>query len=132
MRRLLLLCGVIAALIALGAIAASTAAAEEETGPSSYLCWNHEMVNPVEYVDSVADEMWTTGRYIEPQAILRNVEGGTNIGAYHLVCNAPSTMKATGFSIGGSGELYSPEVVALYNAEHLVTHNDLNQYHVFS
>lgn len=56
---------------------------------STYLCWNREMVDPVAYTDKVADAMWKTGNYFEPQAILGNVEGGTNIGAYHLVCNAP-------------------------------------------
>lgn len=99
--------------------------------PSTYLCWNREMVNPVAYLDSTADEMWTTGRYIEPQAILGNVEGGTNIGAYHLVCNAPSTMSMTDLAIGGSGEVYMADQVAAYHKDHPANGNDLNIYHIY-
>src|SRR6478735_11233814 len=43
---------------------------------SSFLCWNREMTNPVVYEDPVADTMWATGSYFEPQAILGTVEGG--------------------------------------------------------
>lgn len=101
-----------------------------EAVASSYLCWNHEMVNPVAYTDTVADEMWTTGNYFEPQAILGNVVEGTNIGAYHLVCNAPSTMQPTGFGLGGSGEVYTPEEMLAYHLGHLGG-NDLNVYHIY-
>lgn len=97
---------------------------------SSYLCWNHEMVNPIAYVDKVADTMWKTGNYFEPQAILGNVAGGTNVGAYHLVCNAPSTMTPTTLGLGGSGEVYSSELTALYHRDH-AGGNDLNLYHIW-
>lgn len=97
---------------------------------SSYLCWNHDMVNPVAYIDKTADTMWKTGNYIEPQAILGNVVGGTNIGAYHLVCNAPSTMRPTGFGLGGSGEVYAPDAMAQYHQDH-AGGNDLNLYHIW-
>ena len=97
---------------------------------SSFLCWNKEMVNPVAYLDYIADQMWLTGNYFEPQAILGNVEGGTNLGAYHLVCNAPATMKATGEVLGGSGDVYSAEISKLYHAEHPGL-NDLNVYHIY-
>lgn len=99
--------------------------------PGSYLCWNSWMTDPVAYPDAVADAMWTTGMYLEPKAILGNVTGGTNIGAYHLVCNAPSTLVATDVAIGGSGELYSPAAVAAYHHDHPVNGNDLNIYHVW-
>ena len=102
-----------------------------DTVASSYLCWNHEMVNPVAYTDKVADEMWKTGNYFEPQALLGNVAGGTNVGAYHLVCNAPSTLKPTGYGLGGSGEVYSPQMMQAYHLDHLGG-NDLNLYHVFA
>jgi hypothetical protein len=97
---------------------------------SSYLCWNREMVNPVAYIDKTADQMWKTGNYLEPQAILGNVAGGTNLGAYHLVCNAPATMHQTDLGLGGSGEVYSAEVMAAYHAEHSGG-NDLNVYHIW-
>ncbi len=105
-------------------------AAEPPKPGSSFLCWNREMTNPVVYTDPVADTMWATGRYFEPQAILGTVEGGTNIGAYHLVCNAPSTMKATGEGLGGSGEVYSAATMILYHQQHLAG-NDLNLYHIY-
>jgi hypothetical protein len=101
-----------------------------DTVASSFLCWNHDMVDPVAYTDKVADEMWTTGNYFEPQAILGNVEGGTNVGAYHLVCNAPSTMQPSGSGVGGSGEVYSPDLMLAYHQAHAGA-NDLNVYHVF-
>jgi len=107
-----------------------TSAEPSDTIASSYLCWNREMVNPVAYIDRTADEMWKTGRYFEPQAILGNVAGGTNIGAYHLVCNAPDTMKVTGLGLGGSGEVYSAEAMLAYHAAHAGM-NDLNIYHIW-
>jgi len=97
---------------------------------SSYLCWNREMVDPVAYIDKVADELWTTGNYIEPQAILGNVVGGTNVGAYHLVCNAKAPLAETEMSVGGSGEVYDAQAVREYHAEH-VDGNDLNLYHIW-
>jgi hypothetical protein len=97
---------------------------------TSYLCWNREMVNPVAYDDPVADEMWKTGKYLEPQAILGNVVDGTNIGAYHLVCNAPATMKITDIGIGGSGEVYNALALDAYHHAHQGD-NDLNVYHIW-
>jgi hypothetical protein len=97
---------------------------------SSFLCWNREMVNPVAYDDPVADEMWKTGKYLEPQAILGNVVDGTNIGAYHLVCNAPATMKITDTGIGGSGEVYNALALDAYHHAHQGD-NDLNVYHIW-
>jgi len=97
---------------------------------SSFLCWNRWMTDPVAYEDRVADEMWATGNYLEPQAILGSVEGGTNLGAYHLVCNAPSTMKPTGEGLGGSGEVYSTGIMAEYHSQH-PGGNDLNVYHIY-
>ncbi len=105
-------------------------AVPSDTISSSYLCWNREMVNPVAYIDRTADEMWKTGNYLEPQAILGNVEGGTNIGAYHLVCNAPATMRMTDLGLGGSGEVYGAEAMAAYHAAH-AGGNDLNLYHIW-
>lgn len=101
-----------------------------DTITSTYLCWNRDMVNPIAYIDKTADEMWKTGNYVEPQAIIGNVVGGTNIGAYHLVCNAPSTMHITEWGIGGSGEVYDPIALAQYHREHAGT-NDLNVYHIW-
>jgi hypothetical protein len=131
MKKLVLLIALVATL---GAVAALTAPATKAvvTGndASSYLCWNHQMVNPIAYTDSVADVMWATGNYIEPQAILGNVVDGTNIGAYHLVCNAPSTMKPTGFGVGGSGEVYTADAMLAYHFGH-TGGNDLNVYHIY-
>lgn len=133
MKRLLLAL-VLAAGFAVLAGTTRVAPAAAGDGPSSYLCWNHEMVDPVAYLDTVADEMWATGKYFEPQAILGNVVGGTNIGGYHLVCNAPSTLTMTDLGLGGSGEVYTADAVAAYHADHPATStvkNDLNVYHIY-
>lgn len=105
-------------------------AVPSDEASSTYLCWNREMVNPVAYIDKTADAMWKTGRYFEPQAILGNVEGGTNIGAYHLVCNAPATMKMTELGLGGSGEVYGADIMTAYHDAHAGA-NDLNLYHIW-
>lgn len=105
-------------------------AVPSDTVASTYLCWNRDMVNPVAYTDKTADEMWKTGNYFEPQAVLGNVVGGTNIGAYHLVCNASSTMTITDVGLGGSGEVYAPDAMAQYHHDHAAG-NDLNVYHIW-
>jgi hypothetical protein len=106
------------------------AVVEPPTLASSYLCWNRQMTDPIAYLDSVADQMWATGGYFEPQAILGNVVGGTNVGAYHLVCNAPSTMVQTAEGLSGSGEVYTAEQLKAYHQDH-PTGNDLNVYHIY-
>lgn len=131
MKKLLLLLALVATFGAVAALTAPVTKAVPGNDASSYLCWNHQMVDPVAYTDSVADEMWKTGNYIEPQAILGNVVDGTNIGAYHLVCNAPTTMQKTALALGGSGEVYTADTVAAYHADHPVNGNDLNIYHIY-
>jgi len=131
MKKFVLLLALVATLGALAALTAPPTKAATGNDASSYLCWNHEMVNPVAYTDSVADEMWKTGNYFEPQAIHGNVVDGTNIGAYHLVCNAPTTMQKTAFGLGGSGEVYDAPAMAAYHADHPANGNDLNVYHIY-
>ena len=87
MKRLLLVVALVFASAMIAGVASHTATAAGGDGPGSYLCWNTQMVDPVAYPDAVADAMWATGKYTEPQAILGNVVGGVNLGAYHLVCN---------------------------------------------
>jgi hypothetical protein len=131
MKRLILLVAAVSLLAALAAFVAPATKAVTGDGPSSYLCWNHVMVNPVAYADTVADEMWTTGKYYEPQAIFGTVVDGTNVGAYHLVCNAPSTMQPTALGLGGSGEVYDAPAMAAYHTNHSLSGNDLNVYHIW-
>lgn len=83
----IMLVGALLALV--GALAAPVARAGGGE-PGSYVCWNDQMA-PVAYPDAIADQMWTTGAFFEPKALLGNVQGGTNIGAYHLVCS-PATL----------------------------------------
>jgi hypothetical protein len=42
-----------------------------------------------------------------PSAVAGNVQGGDNLGAYHLECNPPSTLKPTGMYVGGGGDIVS-------------------------
>jgi hypothetical protein len=97
---------------------------------SSYLCWNQEADNPVAYIDREADAMWMTGRYFEPIALLGTIEGGTNIGAYHLVCKVPSGLQKTDALLGGSGEVYGLAENVGYHLTH-ADGNDLNLYHIW-
>lgn len=88
MKKLLPIAVLVLALATFGGVAAQAANAVTADGPGSFLCSSTVSVNPVAYPDAVADQMWTTGNYFEPQAILGNVPQGVNIGAYHLVCDA--------------------------------------------
>ena len=132
MKKLVLLLALVTLVGAVVALSVPSPTKAVGNDPGSYLCWNHDMVNPVAYDDTVADEMWKTGKYLEPQAILGNVVDGTNIGAYHLVCNAPSTLKMTETSLGGSGEVYSAVDTAAFHKDHWAGgNNDLNVYHIY-
>lgn len=109
MKRLLPIAVLVLALAAFVGVAAQAANAGTDDWPGSFLC-SSTVVNPVAYPDAVADQMWTTGNYFEPQAILGNAPQGVNIGAYHLVCNAATlpvrqigsaTGTVTGFDSAG-------------------------------
>jgi hypothetical protein len=109
---------------------ASEPARPSDEVASSYLCWNKEMVDPVAYIDAGSDRMWQTGKYLKPQAVFGNVARGTNIGAYHLVCNMAGVLHETGQAIGGSGEIYDAQTVAQYDSAH-AGGTDLNIYRVW-
>ena len=70
------------------------APAGEPTVTNVFLCYSTYQVDPGVWPLDVAKTLLTLG-YWQPYAVLGNVPGGTNVGAYHLVCNL-----ATGQSVG--------------------------------
>lgn len=86
MRRLwLVLSGLVAAL-ALVAVAQGAAVAPRAEN-STFLCYSSYQVEPGVWPVSQAATLYSTFGYWQPFAVMGNVTGGTNVGAYHLVCN---------------------------------------------
>ncbi len=78
---------------------------------SVFLCYSTYQVDPGAWKMSVAETLYDGG-YWQPFAVAGNVAGGTNIGAYHLVCNL-----ATGQSVptvhgyvGGGGTVVGADM----------------------
>ncbi len=67
-----------------------------------FLCYSKFQVDPGVWPVSQAQALLQSG-YWEPSAISGTTSGGTNVGAFHLVCNPPASMKPAGWSIGGDG-----------------------------
>lgn len=55
-----------------------------------FLCYSKFQGDPGTWSANQALQLMSEG-YWAPMAVIGNLEGGTNIGAYHLVCNVPST-----------------------------------------
>ena len=53
-----------------------------------FLCYSKFQVDPGVWAPEVAETLLAAGYYL-PTAVKGNVPGGTNLGDYHLVCNAP-------------------------------------------
>lgn len=67
-----------------------------------FLCYSKFQVDPGVWPVSQAQALLQSG-YWEPSALSGTTAGGTNLGAFHLVCNPPASMKPSGSSIGGDG-----------------------------
>lgn len=80
------------------------------------LCYSVFQTDPLwsnGYADAVADV--TNFGWTEPVAVLGNVVGGTNVGAYYLTCQKSGT--PTGSFVGGSGgATFGPEYASLANS----------------
>jgi hypothetical protein len=71
-----------------------------------FLCYSKEQVEPGVWLQDQAAELLAAGYYY-PNALAGNVEGGTNLGSFHLVCNASGT--PTGMFVNANGEVVPPE-----------------------
>ncbi len=78
-----------------------------DTTDNVFLCYSKFQVDPSFWApDQAADLL--SGGYWYPNAVPGNVPGGTNLGDYHLVCNAPGT--PTGDYLNLNGEVVSKDV----------------------
>lgn len=97
---------------AIFAIAVGSATASNCTTPDPvvrgedgiFLCYSSTQTTPVVFAKSQAATLVAADGYVEAQAVEGNVEGGANVGSYHLVCNAPGS--DTGTAVGDGGEVF--------------------------
>ena len=73
-----------------------------------FLCYSKFQVDPGVWASEIAETLLAAGYYL-PTAVRGNVPGGTNLGDYHLVCNAP--IAATGEVVNENGIVF-PGAVA--------------------
>jgi hypothetical protein len=71
-----------------------------------FLCYSTSQVEPGVWMQDQAAELLAAGYYY-PKALPGNVDGGTNLGSFHLVCNASGT--PTGMFVNENGEVIPPE-----------------------
>lgn len=83
----------------------STPAAPERTPDHVFLCYSkfeHDGGEVVAADDEAS--LLAAGRWL-PSAVAGTVDGGENHGDYHLDCNPPATMTATGAWLGDGGDV---------------------------
>lgn len=68
-----------------------------------FLCYSKFQVEPGVWAPDIARTLLASGYYL-PTAVKGNVAGGTNLGGYHLVCNAP--VGATGEVVNENGMVF--------------------------
>jgi hypothetical protein len=71
-----------------------------------FLCYSKSQTEPGVWMQDQAAELLAAGYYY-PKALSGNVDGGTNLGSFHLVCNAGGT--STGMFVNANGEVVSAE-----------------------
>jgi len=72
-----------------------------------FLSYSKFQVDPGVWAPDIAAALLAGGYYL-PTAVKGNVPGGTNIGDYHLVCNAPAA--STGEVVNENGEVFPGSV----------------------
>lgn len=77
---------------------------------SVFLCYStYEQDGGAVFPIDTAIGLLNAGYWV-PSAIAGNVDGGTNVGGYHLQCNPPADLKATGQYVGGGGDVVDAAV----------------------
>jgi hypothetical protein len=74
-----------------------------------FLCYSKFQTEPGVWMQDQAAELLAAG-YWYPNALPGNVDGGTNVGSFHLVCNASGT--PTGMFVNENGEVVSADYAA--------------------
>jgi hypothetical protein len=69
---------------------------------SFFLCYSVFQVDPGVWPYHIAAQLMAGGGYWQPYAVKGNVQWGTNVGDYHLVCNI-ATGQAAGQQFAGAG-----------------------------
>jgi hypothetical protein len=72
---------------------------------NAFLCYSADQGNPGVWPMAVAKDLLKSGGYWSPYAVQGNVDGGTNVGGYHLTCNLASSQSAGDSTLGGAGEV---------------------------
>jgi len=75
---------------------------------NAFLCYSASETNPGVWPMDTAVQLLKGGGYWSPYAVPGNVDGGTNIGGYHLVCNLATGQSAGDSTLGGAGETLGP------------------------
>jgi hypothetical protein len=70
-----------------------------------FLCYSSFGNVPGVWPTKEAKTLVADGGYWLAYAVAGNVDGGTNIGGYHLVCNLGGTQSVTPGVVGGAGEV---------------------------
>jgi hypothetical protein len=79
---------------------------------NAFLCYSVDQTNPGVWPMAVARQLLAGGGYWTPYAVQGNVDGGTNIGGFHLACNLASTQSVSTSTLGGAGETDGPNAKA--------------------
>jgi hypothetical protein len=77
-----------------------------------FLCYSKYEVDPGVWPVGEAQELLSDG-YWEPSAMSGTVSGGTNVGAFHLVCNPPASTASNDSYVGGDGAVMGSEAADL-------------------
>ncbi len=111
MKRLWLLLAAVTVVVAVAAVGASATVKPTPVENSVFLCYSTYQVDPGVWKLSQAETLFKAG-YWQPYAVAGNVVGGTNVGAYHLVCNLATgqSVPAVHGYVGGGGTVVGPDM----------------------
>jgi hypothetical protein len=87
-----------------------TPTVEQQAENGVFLCYSKWQVDPGVWPWSEAKKLMEGGGYWMPYAVPGNVDFGTNIGDYHLVCNIAATQSVSGSMLGAGEDVYSPDI----------------------
>lgn len=75
-----------------------------------YVCYSkYEQDGGAVFPAAQAAALIAQGAWL-PSAVAGNIDGGDNVGAYHLECNPPSNLQPTGMYIGLGGDVVSSDL----------------------
>ncbi|HLI56485.1 MAG TPA: hypothetical protein VKY26_05555, partial [Actinomycetota bacterium] len=79
------------------------------TEDSMFLCYSKwEQDGGAVFTVDQAEQLLASGWWL-PTAVAGNIAGGDNLGGYHLVCNPPTGLTATGQYVDDGGNILEPD-----------------------